>query len=174
MQYDGDIMLLWLPYKQLLGEIAEELTRRHEWLSVAESCTGGLIAATCTAIPGSSTWFLGGVISYDNQLKEELLFVPETVLRNFGAVSAETVEAMLCGMQEQTEAQWTIAISGVAGPGASAYKPAGTVYVGLRNAKHRLCIVTENHFNGDRDSVREQSVERALTLLDYWLKKTAP
>ena len=144
-----------------VAHIAVQLLARGEWLAVAESCTGGLIAAACTERAGSSQWFERGLVSYSNRAKQELLGVPEAVLLAHGAVSEVTVRAMAQGLLARAPVQHTLAVSGIAGPtGGSADKPVGTVWIawtgaaGVR-AEHYL-------FAGDREAVRQQAVQAAL------------
>ena len=133
-------------------------------LATAESCTGGLIAAALTDIPGSSAVFTHGFVTYANEAKTEMLGVPETLLAAHGAVSPEVAAAMASGAQARADADFTIATTGVAGPdGGSAEKPVGTVWFGLAS---RQSVTTYHRiFPGNRDDVRRASVEFALALL---------
>ena len=146
----------------ILRTIAEYLTARHQRLAVAESCTGGLLAAACTERPGSSAWFDRGFITYANDAKIEMLGVEPALIQQHGAVSVPVVRAMLSGTLRHSMAGWAIAVSGVAGPaGGTVHKPVGTVYIGW--AERGGAHVAE-HFalSGDRAAVRRASVERAL------------
>lgn len=134
-------------------------------LATAESCTGGLIAGCLTEISGSSAVVERGFVTYTDAAKQQLLAVPEATLARFGAVSAETAEAMAEGARAYAPVQAAVAVTGVAGPsGGSAEKPVGLVYFGLaaegRAPRHLRC-----HFDGDRSRVRRDSVARALELL---------
>src|SRR5204863_293962 len=127
-------------------------------LSVAESCTGGLLGHRITNVPGSSAYFERGVMVYSNRAKEELLGVPAEILRTHGAVSAPCAEAMVRSVCERAGAPCGLAITGVAGPdGGTAAKPVGTVFVGLAVAG----AVTSRHFRflGGRASVKWQSTQ---------------
>lgn len=116
--------------------IAEELLSKGKTLSVAESCTGGLLAHRLTTIPGSSGYFLGGIVAYSNSVKTSVLDVPEELLQNVGAVSAEVARAMTEGAQRLFKSDISISITGIAGPeGGSADKPVGTAYVGFLAAE---------------------------------------
>lgn len=146
-----------------LIDLGTRLQRRAQWLAVAESCTGGLIAAQITDIPGASGWFDRGVVSYSNRAKTELLGVPEALIAAHGAVSGEVAKAMAAGLRDRAAVDWTVAVTGVAGPGGGTPdKPVGTVWIGWAgpggqvDAEHCL-------FGGDRASVRRQTVEKALS-----------
>ncbi len=137
-------------------------------LASAESCTGGLIADRITNIPGSSDYFLGGVVAYDNAVKINLLNVPAGLLAQHGAVSEETVRAMAEGARTLLGADIAVSVSGVAGPGGgSAEKPVGTTWIGLAAADGTWA----RHFcwDGDRRSNKTSSAEAALQMiLDYF------
>lgn len=133
-------------------------------VAVAESCTGGLVAATITEVPGSSGYFLGGVVSYANAAKEQLLDVPATMLAAHGAVSAQVVVAMATGARARFAASLSAAITGVAGPdGGSDAKPVGLTYVGLADAVS--ADVRRFTFTGDRTANREAAARAALEWL---------
>lgn len=134
-------------------------------LAVAESCTGGLLGGRLTNVPGSSTYFLGGVIAYHNDLKESLLSVPAATLAAHGAVSEETARAMAEGIMYATGASFGLSITGVAGPdGGTAEKPVGLVYVGLAR-KGDTGRAFRYHLWGDRSTIRARAVQEALALL---------
>ena len=153
---------------------------RNMLLGTAESCTGGLIAALCTAVPGSSRWFAGGVVSYANSVKSGLLGVDPALLSAHGAVSGPVVEAMAKGALDALGVDASLAVSGVAGPdGGSADKPVGTVWIaaGLRFARAgenggppagekaalSAGVTARRHlFPGDRDEVRLAAALAAL------------
>lgn len=143
---------------QTLGRL---LASAGSTLAVAESCTGGMIGAALTAIPGSSRWFTGGIIAYDNQVKITLLGVSKKTLDTFGAVSEQAASAMAQGAAKTLAADYAIAVTGVAGPdGGTNEKPVGLVFIGIF---HRGKTAVYKHvFTGDRKSVREQAVEKAL------------
>lgn len=151
----------------LLAEAAEvlELYRRAGLLAAtAESCTGGLIAATLTAIAGSSDVLDRGFVTYSNAAKTELLGVDEALIARHGAVSEEVARAMAQGALAHSGAQAALAVTGVAGPaGGSAAKPVGTVWFGWATPAG---VVTEmQHFDGDRTAVRQAAVRHALARL---------
>jgi len=146
------------------------LRERRETLSCAESCTGGLVAKWLTDYPGSSDVFWGGVVAYDNSLKENLLRVPPTILETEGAVSEPTSKAMVEGLLDTTRTDWGIAITGIAGPGGGTPdKPVGLVYVAVGN--RREIEVKRYELPGDREIVRELSASAALWLLWRHLKR---
>ena len=132
-------------------------------LATAESCTGGGIGHALTAVSGSSAVYLGGVISYANSVKEQLLGVPHETLSTVGAVSEETARAMADGVCRLLNADVGIAVTGIAGPNADGTdKPVGLVYIAVCSGGHT--VVTENHFSGDREAVRNRTIETALAL----------
>lgn len=133
-------------------------------LACAESCTGGLLGSRLTAISGSSAAFLGGVISYANAAKQDLLGVPAELLERHGAVSAEVAGAMARGARERLGADLAVSITGIAGPeGGTESKPVGLVYIGLATAQG--VETTENHFIGIREDVRRRSTQVALQMI---------
>ena len=135
----------------------------------AESCTGGLISASVTDIAGASAVFFGGIVSYDNSVKENLLGVHKQTLMEKGAVSPETALQMSGGALRALNVDYAVAVTGIAGPGGStAEKPVGLVYIST--ASKNGAVVTENHFSGDRESVRLQTVEKALSMLIHAVK----
>ena len=153
-----------------LTMIAESLIASKQMLAVAESCTGGWLAKVCTDLPGSSRWFERGFVTYSNEAKQELLAVPRETIAEFGAVSEQTVRAMTAGTLRFSRAYWAIAISGVAGPdGGSEVNPVGSVWFAWQQ-ESCTPIVVKQRFNGDRNAIREQAVEFALTELNKLLK----
>ena len=145
-----------------VAALADLLLLRGEWLAVAESCTGGWLAQELTALAGSSQWFERGFVTYSNAAKRELLGVPEDTLTAHGAVSEATVRAMALGVLARAPVDWSVAISGVAGPaGGSPEKPVGTVCFAWAG-KAAGCEVQTCHFAGDREAVRRQAVLQAL------------
>ncbi len=146
----------------LLSELSAQLLARKLKLVTAESCTGGLIASACTDLAGSSQWFECGFVTYSNAAKERDLGVPAEILHSYGAVSEETVKAMVKGAARYGDL--SIAVSGIAGPGgAVAGKPVGTVWIGC--GSEEVQRITLFQFDGDRDAVRQQSVAKALEML---------
>ena len=141
----------------------EALLRRGLTLSVAESCTGGMVTAELTAFAGSSGYLLGGVAAYSNAAKMALLGVPGSVLEHHGAVSEEAARAMAGGVRAALQADMGLAITGVAGPsGGTPDKPVGTVHIAVatgRETRHELLMLS-----GDRERVRRQAADRVLLL----------
>jgi nicotinamide-nucleotide amidase len=151
---------------QRLYELAEQvgiaLKARALTLATAESCTGGWIGVAVTAVPGSSEWYERGFITYTNVAKREMLGVSAETLEKFGAVSEQTVIAMVAGALANSHAQVAVAVSGVAGPsGGTRDKPVGTVCIGWGIGAGEPMAETRR-FDGDRDTVRRKSVEHAL------------
>ena len=149
-----------------LQQHLHQLLTRHPGRTVgtAESCTGGTVASRITSISGSSAYFLGGIISYSNDVKATLLGVPADVLANPGAVSAPCARAMAEGARRALGVDIAVAITGIAGPnGGTARKPVGTVFIAL--ASDGGTTVEEHHFAGDRAAVIDAAATRALELL---------
>ena len=140
--------------------------RDLKWkIATAESCTGGLVAGTLTAIAGSSDVYDRGWVTYSNEAKREQLGVPSLMLEARGAVSGEVAEAMAKGALHRSKADVAVSVTGIAGPGGgSAEKPVGLVFIGLAR-KDGWSQVERCQFDGDRDSIRNQTVARALTHL---------
>jgi len=153
--------------EELAGRLGGLLLTRGERLAVAESCTGGWVAQSLTAVAGSSAWFDRGFVSYSNAAKCDMLGVPETTLARHGAVSEAVARAMAQGALNNSLADWALSITGIAGPsGGSPEKPVGTVCFAWAG-RESGCVAMSCHFTGDRAAVREQSVRHALTgLLD--------
>ena len=148
---------------EILAErLGAMLLARGEWLAAAESCTGGWLAQSITAIAGSSAWFDRGFVTYSNAAKIDMLGVPETTLERHGAVSEATARAMAQGALGQSRADWSVAITGIAGPsGGTPEKPVGTVCFAWAS-KDGACEAQSCRFAGDRAAVREQAVRHAL------------
>lgn len=146
--------------------LAKFLQTQQLHIAVAESCTGGFIAQSLTAISGSSAWFDRGFVTYSNAAKMQMLGVQAATLAALGAVSAETALEMAAGALTFSESDVSIAVTGIAGPdGGTATKPVGTVFIawGIKGQGH---YCEQAHFKGDRLAVRTQTVIRAL---DYGL-----
>jgi len=151
------------------GESLEQIVgyflgMRDVTLAVAESCTGGMLAERITSVPGSSRYFLGGVVSYDNSLKTLLVDVPPMLIAEHGAVSEQVAAAMAEGIRKGCRATFGLSITGIAGPGGgTVQKPVGLVYVGLSD--ENKTEVVERKFPGDRDRIRHWATQQALDLV---------
>lgn len=148
----------------LEGAVVRELGRRGQSLATAESCTGGLLGAALTEVPGVSQWYVGGVVSYSNDLKERLVGVPHDLLVEHGAVSESVARAMARGVRERLGADWGVGVTGVAGPGGgTAEKPVGLVHWAVAGPAGEWAA--RQVFPGSRDVVRRWAVNAALDLL---------
>ncbi|WP_088283550.1 CinA family protein [Ideonella sp. A 288] len=150
-----------------VAALADALRGRGWRLATAESCTGGLIAAACTDLAGSSDWFERGFVTYSNAAKTELLGVPAELITLHGAVSEPVARAMVQGALRHSAADLAVAVTGIAGPGGgSPDKPVGTVWLAWRGPQGERA--ERQVFAGDRAAVRQATVERALQgLLDF-------
>ena len=150
----------------LVGQLADRLRALGWRLACAESCTGGLLAAACTDLAGSSDWFERGVVSYSNRAKVMLLGVPQSLIDAHGAVSEAVARAMVEGIANSSGADLAASVTGIAGPaGGTATKPVGTVWFGfaVRHRDGTLEVGSEHRrFDGDRAQVRAASVLHAL------------
>lgn len=146
----------------LSGKVGDALQAHGVMMATAESCTGGWIGQAVTMVPGSSKWFDRGFVTYTNDAKQEMLGVSAATLKDFGAVSEQTVREMVAGALAHSKASVAVAVSGIAGPdGGTTAKPVGTVLLawGTKGgATHALSV----RFSGDRDAVRRQTVFAAL------------
>ncbi len=154
----------------MVGIVGKALRQRGLTIATAESCTGGLLGGMLTQEPGSSAFYLGGVISYANSVKETLLGVEAKTLDSLGAVSAEVAQAMAQGVQTRTGAKLALATTGIAGPdGGTPEKPVGLVYIGL--ATPEGVQAQKFQFYGERESVRQLTVKAALDWVRRYLLK---
>lgn len=155
-----------------MDDLAAQVIRllQGKTLCVAESCTGGGIGAALTAVSGSSSVFLGGIISYTDQVKSRLLNVPPELLIKNGAVSAPVAEAMALGAKNVLKADIAVSVTGLAGPTGDDYgNPVGTVFIGY--CDDSICVSTEYHFSGNREAVRKQAVICALNMIMEYRSK---
>ena len=149
----------------LAERLGQTLLNRGEWLATAESCTGGWVAQTITAIAGSSAWFDRGFVTYSNAAKVDMLGVPEALLAEFGAVSEAVAAAMAEGALAHSTADLAVSTTGIAGPGGSEFKPEGRVCFGLA-VKGKAAVVETVEFGAlGRDRVRKAARDHALELL---------
>jgi nicotinamide-nucleotide amidase len=149
--------------------LADALRRRGWHLATAESCTGGLVAAACTAVAGSSDWFERGFVTYSNTAKTDLLGVDPALIATHGAVSEAVARAMAQGAVQRARVELAVAVTGIAGPGgATPGKPVGTVWLALavRGAGADIEVRAERlQLTGNRGAVREQTLRQALRRL---------
>jgi nicotinamide-nucleotide amidase len=149
------------PLEKALGDL---LLRKQKSIATAESCTGGYIAHLMTSIPGSSSYYKGSVIAYDNQIKHDLLEVDSEVLTEFGAVSKETVSSMLNGLLSSLKTDYGMAVSGIMGPdGGTAEKPVGTVWIAVGSKEKQ--ITQSFHFRFDRQRNIQMTAANALLMM---------
>lgn len=149
----------------LAASVAGRLQSSGSRLVTAESCTGGWVAKACTDLPGSSRWYLGGVVAYDNEVKAGVLGVPKALLQDEGAVSEAVVRAMAAGALDRLGGELSVAVSGVAGPdGGTAAKPVGTVWFAWarRGAAGTAIVSRREVYAGSREDVRRAAVACAL------------
>lgn len=144
--------------------VAKALLKKQATLTVAESCTGGLIAHRITEVPGSSDYFLGGIVAYSNEAKMRFLGVNSSTLDSFGAVSEETAREMAIGVRKAFNADFAVAVTGIAGPGSDlTEKPVGLTWIALSSESGEL--VEKHVWDGDRSVNKVKSAEAALQLL---------
>ncbi len=150
-----------IPIEEAIGHALLEM---GQTLATAESCSGGLIAHRVTNVSGASAYFLGGVVTYSNKAKIELLGVMEADLTYYGAVSAAVAQQMAEGARTRFGADWGIGVTGIAGPsGGTPEKPVGLVYIGVAGPEETM--VKRNEFSGGRIEIKEQTAQRALEIL---------
>ena len=148
----------------LVQQVADRLLKHRQKVCTAESCTGGLIAKTFTDLAGSSDWFERGFVTYSNQAKNEMLAVPLSVIEDYGAVSEAVATAMASGALRHSRADFSVAVTGVAGPGGgSDEKPVGTVWIALASAEQ--LVAKRYQYDGDRQAVRAATLVTALEAL---------
>jgi len=156
--------------KKLERLIGKSLREQGLKLALAESCTGGLLSSMITDVAGSSDYFLGSVVAYDNGVKQTELGVKATTLKKYGAVSKETVLEMARGVRKRLQADISAAITGIAGPGGGSHeKPVGLVFVGYADKAGSLAL--KFNFGLDRRRTKERAAQAALELLRRKLLK---
>ena len=155
-----------LKFQKLSKNLLEVCLKKNIKMLTAESCTGGLLSANITSVPGSSEVFSYGFICYSNESKKEFLKVSDKIIKTHGAVSYETVKQMLAGLCNQAKANTlTIAISGIAGPERSEAKPVGLVFIGVKISSHETEMIAELNFgNLERNEIQQKSVHEALKM----------
>jgi nicotinamide-nucleotide amidase len=153
----------------IAARVGRALEARGETLAVAESCTGGLLGSTVTGVAGSSAYFAGGVLAYTDRVKRRLLAVSRESLERHGAVSESVASAMARHVRDETGADWAVSTTGYAGPTSDDPDiPVGTVYIGIAYAGGQgdsFAAVERHRFDGDRETVKGRTVERALGAL---------
>jgi nicotinamide-nucleotide amidase len=143
--------------------LANALIQQKLCMTTAESCTGGMIASSCTNLSGSSAWFERGFVTYSNEAKTDMLGVPTALIAQHGAVSEEVARAMALGALAHSKADYSVAVTGIAGPtGGSDAKPVGTVWLAWAVKSSGKCVTLHKLFPGDRQAVREATTELAL------------
>lgn len=153
-------------FEPAVRELGVALRKRSLRLVSAESCTGGLFAAACTAFEGASDWFERGFVVYSYASKEQLLGVSAELLAAHGAVSEVVAKELARGAIVHSQAELAVAVTGIAGPGGAVHgKPVGTVWLAIARRGRAECATYLLHLGGDRTSVREQTVARALAAL---------
>ena len=151
--------------EKIVGKL---LLNNNLTITLAESCTGGLICGKITNSPGSSSYLLGGVVAYSNSLKIDYLDVSSKLLESHGAVSREVAEAMAVGVRSRSGSDIGLAVTGIAGPGGgTAEKPVGTIYIAIATSEENW--VTKFHFQGDREQIREITAQSGLDLIRKYL-----
>jgi nicotinate (nicotinamide) nucleotide adenylyltransferase len=149
---------------KLEKQIGDFLRAKGQTLSIAESCTGGLVSDRITDVPGSSDYFRGGIVSYSIEAKARHLGIPPDEIKRYGVVSAQVAKKMARGVRKAFRAGYGVSTTGVAGPGGGTVKtPVGTVFIGFSDGKKTFAM--EAHFKGGRREVKEQAAEKALRIL---------
>lgn len=155
-------------YELLEDIVGKMLLVKGMTVTLAESCTGGLVMKRLSDIPGSSEYFLGGIVSYSNEIKMNLLGVPNEIIKEFGAVSEQTAKAMAGGIKKLADSSIGIGITGIAGPGGGTFqKPVGLVYIALAAANQVRC--QKLNFTGDRNEIRLNAANAALNMIRQYI-----
>jgi PncC family amidohydrolase len=151
--------------KKIIRQIHQQLTSQKKTISVAESCTGGQLSNALTCLPGSSGYFLLGVISYSNKSKETILGIPAKIISRYGAVSRQVTILMAQNIRKKARTDLSLSITGIAGPsGATTSKAVGTVYICL-GKKNQAVVCRKLNLQGSRKNIRKKSTYEALRLL---------
>jgi len=158
---------------ELQDAVARLMVQQKKTLCTAESCTGGMVSERLTEVPGSSAWYLGGAVTYSNEAKTDFLGVPADLIKSRGAVSADVAKAMAEGIRSRMGADYSIAITGIAGPtGGTREKPVGLVFVALSDAAGT--DVRQLYLSGSRRQIRDRSAKTALNMLRLKLMQAMP
>jgi PncC family amidohydrolase len=156
--------------KDIALQLAETLMSHKKTISVAESCTGGMVANLITNIPGSSIYFLGGIVSYSNQAKIDLLKVSESLIQTEGAVSRSCAITMAQNIRLMFHSDLGVGITGVAGPGGgSSEKPIGSVYMAIADGEKTVCKLFK--FSGERIEIKQQASATVIKMAKEFLQK---
>ncbi|MDD5096886.1 MAG: CinA family protein [Candidatus Omnitrophica bacterium] len=149
---------------KLANQLHHKLLKRKKTISVAESCTGGLLSSLLTKYPQASAYFLLGLVTYSNNSKEQILGIPKKIINQYGAVSEKTARLMAKNIRKKTNADFGVSITGIAGPtGATSSKPKGTVYIGLASKNKIICRLFL--LPGNRQEIRRSAALKAIRLL---------
>jgi PncC family amidohydrolase len=152
-------------------KIVSLLKRKKLRLSIAESCTGGLLSSAITSVSGSSKVFTMGLVTYSNQAKTSILKIPKKIIKKYGAVSVQCCLAMVNNLSKISKSKICVSITGIAGPkGGSKHKPIGLVYIGIR-VKKRVVVNKCNFKNKGRAFIQKQTVKKSLNLLFKLIKQ---
>ena len=151
-------------FKKIIDQIHNELLQQQKTISLAESCTGGLLASLLTSQPGSSRYFLSCIVTYSNKSKETLLAIPAKTIIKYGSVSSNVAKLMAKNIRKKTKPDLGLSITGIAGPsGATINKPVGLVFICLSYKNKNICRAF--NFKGNRQNIRKKSTQEALRLL---------
>lgn len=150
--------------KKITKEVHKQLTKQQKTISLAESCTGGLLSSLLTSQSGSSVYFFSSIVAYNNEAKVKLLNIPAKIIAKYGAVSSNTAILMAKNIRKKTNTDFGLSITGIAGPtGATKNKPIGTVFICLAKKSRNICL--KFSFRGNREVIRKKSAYQALCLL---------
>lgn len=159
-----------MKFENLVKDIVSQLNLKRQTLSVAESCTGGLLSGHISSLAGVSSVYVGGVVAYSNSVKVSLLGILQSTLEKYGAVSRETALELASGARLRLDSDWSVSITGIAGPtGGTPDKPVGTVWIAVAGPNFEDVLL--NHFSGDRSQIQNAAVETALKMLKSALSK---
>ena len=151
--------------ENIISQAHKRLLKNKQTIAIAESCTGGLLSSFLTKLPGSSSYFILGVVTYSNKAKQNILRIPATIIRKNGAVSKTISILMSQKVKQLAKANLSIAITGIAGPsGATSNKPVGTVFISITKGNKTLC--KKFLFKGNRNAIRKKAALKAIALLN--------
>jgi len=163
-------VIILLNMEHIVSQIHKLLIKKKKNIAVAESCTGGLLCNLLTQIPGSSEYFILGIVAYSNKAKEDILKIPRDIIAEKGAVSKEVAEILAKSVRLTAKVDCAIGITGIAGPGGgSKEKPVGTVFIAIDAKNKKIC--KKFNFSGSRITIRKKSAIKALELLSLLIIK---